>query len=96
MELKSDKGYYEWEDGWENYLSTIPGQNGVPLSYVIRMDCVPDYNPDLSYSNFVDRTIGCAPLTGAAYTNDRRKVHQLLVSHLSSSMEQCIELVAKK
>jgi len=24
-ELKSDKGYYEWEYRWENYLSIIPG-----------------------------------------------------------------------
>ncbi len=55
-ELKSDKGYYELEDRWENYLSTIPGQNGVPLSYVIRMDDAPDYNPDPAYSNFVGRS----------------------------------------
>ena len=95
-ELKSDKGYYEWEDCLENYLSTIPGQNGVPLLYVIRMDDAPDYNPDPAYSNFVDRSIGCAPLTGAAYTNDRRKVHQLLVSHLSSLMQQWIEPVVKQ
>ena len=36
-ELKSDKGYYEWEDKWKNYVSTIPGQNGIPLSYVTRI-----------------------------------------------------------
>ena len=95
-ELKSDKGFYDWEDRWENYLSTIPGQNGVPLSYVVRIEDQPDYNPDPPYSNFVERSIGCAPLTGSAYVNDSRKVHQLLISHLSSTMQQWIEPVARK
>ena len=75
-ELKSDKRFYEWDDKWENYLSTIPGQNGVPLSYVIRVDVAPDYDPDTPYVSFVDQTIGCAPLSGAAYISDKRKVHQ--------------------
>ena len=96
QELKSDKGFHEWEDRWDNYLSTIPGQNGVPLSYVTRLENAPEYTPDPAYTNFVDRSIGCAPHSGAAYINDRRKVHQLLISHLSSSMQQWIEPVVKQ
>ena len=95
-ELKSDKRFYEWDDKWENYLSTIPGQNGVPLSYVIRVDNAPDYDPDTPYVSFVDQSVGCAPLSGAAYISDKRKVHQLLISHLSAEMQQWIEPVQKK
>ena len=32
--LKLDKGFYNWDEKWENYLSTIPRKNGIPLSYV--------------------------------------------------------------
>ena len=45
-ELKSDKGFYDWDEKWENYLSTIPGQNGIPLSYVTRIDSAHIYKPD--------------------------------------------------
>ena len=34
-EVKSVKGYYEWEDNWEIYLYTTLGHNVVPLSYSI-------------------------------------------------------------
>ena len=95
-ELKSDKAFYEWDDKWENYLSTIPGQTGVPLSYVIRVEDEPEYNPETPYVSFVDQSIGCAPLSGAAYISDRRKVHQLLISHLNTVMQQWIEPVQKK
>lgn len=30
-DLKSDKGFCVWDNKWENYLSTTPGQMGVPL-----------------------------------------------------------------
>ena len=94
-ELKSDKGFYDWDDKWENYLSTIPGQNGVPLSYVVRVDSTPEYQPETPYVSFIDKSIGCAPHSGAAYISDKRKVHQLLISHLSTVMQQWIEPVQK-
>ena len=31
-ELTNDKGFYDFESAFENYLSTIPGQNLVPLA----------------------------------------------------------------
>ena len=95
-ELKSDKGFYDWDEKWENYLSTIPGQNGIPLSYVTRIDSAPIHKPDQPYESFIERTVQCAPHTGAAYVNDKRKVHQLLISHTSASMQQWFESVSKR
>ena len=88
QELKSDKGFHDWEKRWYNCLSTIPGQNGVLSFYVTRLEDTPEYTPDPPHTNFLDRSIGCAPHSGAAYINDRRNVHQLIVSHLSSSIHQ--------
>ena len=34
--FKDDSTWTEWEVKFENYLSTIPGVNSVPLSYVLR------------------------------------------------------------
>ena len=42
-ELKSDKGYCEWENRWESFIYTIPGQNGIQLSYIIRIESELDY-----------------------------------------------------
>ena len=95
-ELTNDKGFYDFESAFENYLSTIPGQNGVPLSYVGRVETEPTYLPEIPYSNFTERMIACAPHHGAAYIADKRKVHQLVISHLSPGMQLWIEPVAKK
>ena len=40
--LKRQKDWLIWSRGLINYLSTILGQDGVPLSYVIRDDDAPD------------------------------------------------------
>ena len=34
--LKDERKWPEWEPAFMNYLSTIPGVSGVPLSYVVR------------------------------------------------------------
>jgi hypothetical protein len=77
--LKRQKDWIAWSRGLRNYLSTMYGQDGVPLSYVIREDDAPDYaiesQPDFDFEQL---TIDCAPLTGIVYKTDARKVHQLI------------------
>ena len=40
--LVSENKWTDWEPKFTNYLSTITGMNGVPLSYVIRDNDAPD------------------------------------------------------
>jgi hypothetical protein len=62
-----------------NYLSTILGQDGVPLSYLIRENDEPDYDDeDEEDFDFKQLSIKCAPLVGVFYKTDARKVHQLI------------------
>ena len=41
--LKKPKDWLQWARGFNNFLSTIPGQSGIPLSYVIRENLLPSY-----------------------------------------------------
>ena len=76
--LISESKWTDWEPKFINYLSSLLGMNGIPLSYVIRENDQPDrIGP---HANFTEECIACAPLTGVAYDSDRSAVHQALVS----------------
>jgi hypothetical protein len=77
--LKKNKEWLQWSRSLKNYLSTILGQDGVPLSYVIRENEDPDYEgEDDDDYDFEQLSIKCAPLSGLIYKTDARKVHQLI------------------
>lgn len=93
--FKDERKWPEWEPAFMNYLSTIPGVNGVPLSYVVREKEVAD--PSVEYGSFNERSIACAPLTGPTFQADARKVHQLIKSFLQTeSAEQWIKPHARR
>ena len=48
------------------------------MLHVVREKEVPDV--DASYESFNERAIACAPLIGATYQADVRKLHQLIKS----------------
>lgn len=77
--LKANTDWYTWSQGFTNYLSTIPGSTGIPLSYIIRENEQPVTVIGADYlSDLVNR----APLRGPVFTADRRQVHQLLTGKI--------------
>ena len=80
--FKDEKKWPEWEPAFVNYLSTTPGVNGIPLSYVVREDETPPVGSE--YGSFNERAIACAPLSGDEFQADARKVHQLIKSFLQT------------
>jgi hypothetical protein len=93
--FKDEKKWPEWEPAFTNYLSTIQGVNGVPLSYVVRE--VADPADDVDYESFNEQAIACSPLTGPVFQADSRKVHQLIKSFLQTeTAEQWIKPLARK
>jgi hypothetical protein len=77
--VKRQKDWLVWSRSLTNYLSTILGQDGVPLSYIIRENDEPDYDEeDEEDFNFEQLSIKCALLVGVFYKTDARKVHQLI------------------
>jgi hypothetical protein len=84
----------EWEPAFVNYLSTIPGVSGVPLSYVVREKEAPDGTVECS--SFNEKAIACAPLTGPTYQADACKVHQLIKRFLQTeTAEQWVKPIAR-
>ena len=89
--FKDEKKWPDWEPAFLNYLSTIPGVRGVPLSYVVRENEAPDHETDFG-NDFTAHSIACAPLNNSSFRADARKVHQLLMNFLvAESAEQWIK-----
>ena len=76
--LKLEKDWKQWEEKFINYTRSHIGANGIPLSYVIRENEEPDR--DCEYPDFINRTIGCAPLAGEYYDADRLTVFNMIIS----------------
>jgi hypothetical protein len=92
--LKDERKWPEWEPAFVNYLSTIPGVSGVPLSYVVREKETPEVG--VEYDSFNEQAVACAPLVGPTFQADARKVHQLIKSFLQTkTAEQWIKPIAR-
>ena len=88
--LRDERKWPEWYPAFVNYLSTIPGVYGVPLSYVVCENEAPDHAHDFA-GDFTEEIIACTPLDGPKFRADARKVHQLLKTFLTAeSAEQWI------
>ena len=93
--FKDESKWAEWEPAFVNYLSTIPGVDGVPLSYVVREDEIDEVVDD--DEDFVAKTVRMAPLEGTNFKADAKKVHQLLKSFLNAeTAEQWVKGLSKK
>ena len=79
--FKDEHTWTECELKFENYISKIPGVNGMSPSYVVRNQAASDRTTDFQ-GDFIAETIACAPLRGAHLQIDTRKVHQLLKNYL--------------
>lgn len=77
-----DAKWEEWQPVFVNYLRTLPGRNGVPLSYIVRDNDDPD---PISRSSFLDEYVAMSPLQGPAYIEDAGVVHTLLASLISGN-----------
>jgi len=71
----NDVKWDDWEQTFQNYLRFIPGANGIPLTYIIRENPVPDETPR---PDFMDEYVHMAPLVGVSYSEDNLKVLTLL------------------
>lgn len=92
--FKDERKWPEWEKAFTNYLSVIPGVNGIPLSYVVREQEIP--TPGTEYATFNERMLNRAPLTGQYFVADTRRVHNLLTGFLQGeTTDSWIRTIAK-
>ena len=89
--FKDERKWPDWELAFVNYLSMIPSSYHVPLSYVVREQEDLDHDRDFG-DDFVSEMIACAPLHGAHFRANSRRVHQLLKNLLvAETAEQWIK-----
>ena len=78
--LKSQGHYEKFEEELQSTLSNIIGSKGVTLTYVIREDSVPHYDPEIPYD---EKIINAMAMTRESYKNDGRLVHQIILRNVS-------------
>ena len=81
-QLTTEAKWSDWREVFLNFLRSIPGQDGVPLSYVVRTNDVPDPTPR---PNFIDEYVAMAPLVGDSFIADSKEVHTYLVKFLKNN-----------
>ena len=77
-----EKKWTKWEHSFVNYFSIIPGQTGIPLSYIVRFQHLPNYQP---YPTYHLQLINQVPLTGRVFLADTSSVYQILCSLTTST-----------
>ena len=82
--FSKDLVWDNWASTFVNYLRVIPGQNGIPLKYVIRDNEQADPTPN---KNFLDDYIKNAPLVGEAFIIDANDVHFILANLIAHNDE---------
>ena len=95
VKFNFERTWTKWELKLEKFLSITPRVNNLPLSYVVWFQTDPDRTTDLQ-GNLIAETIACAPLSGAHFQSDERKVHQLLKKYpVVETAEQWISSIEK-
>ena len=80
--LVSENKWVNWKPSFRNYLCTILGMNGTPLSYGIRENDVTDVTGDYSISN--EQCVARSPLNSNSYEANISTIHQSIVSFTTS------------
>ena len=83
-DFTKDVKWDDWAPTFYNYLNTMPGRDGVPLSYIVRDNDNPDHTPNI---NFLDDYVMMAALTGSSYKIDSTKVHAFIQTRIMGNEE---------
>jgi hypothetical protein len=77
--LSKESKWKEWEEKFINFLCLHLGANGILLSYVIHDDKDEPDNETM-FTDFISKTIACAPLEGEYYEADCLSVFNFIIS----------------
>jgi hypothetical protein len=77
-EFKKDTKWKSFKEGAIAYLNAVKGKYDIPLTYVIRVDAIPQPNQDFQSEHH--QLITITPLQGIEYEEDNGRVFDLLKS----------------
>ena len=81
-QFTSKTKWEDWNPVFMNFLRSIPGRNGVPLSYICRADEGPTIVANIE---FIDQYVNRAPLQGEAFKTDAAEVNTYIVSFIAGN-----------
>jgi hypothetical protein len=81
-QFTATKNWDEWSPVFINFLPTIPGRNGQPLSYVC---CKNDTPTVIVGAEFMDDYVHHTPLTGDVFNIDAAEVHTYIQSLINGN-----------
>lgn len=81
-QFTSKTKWEDWNPVFINFLRSIPGRNGVPLSYICREEEGPTIVPGIE---FIDDYVNRAPLAGPAFVTDSAEVNTYIVSFIAGN-----------
>jgi hypothetical protein len=68
------RNYVSWACSFENYLDSLRGKSGVPLSYLLRPEGA---NPAEAVLDEYQRVLWSAPFTGNHFREDNRRLYRI-------------------
>ena len=77
------RGWTQFNRDLQNYLASIRGISGVPLSYVIRKEEYSDIAPP--GEDAVEQLVRLAPLSGTPYLEDKKRVYRIIRDAVSGT-----------
>ncbi|CAJ1954073.1 unnamed protein product [Cylindrotheca closterium] len=84
QDFTNDVQWEDWCPTFENYLRTTPGRDGVPLSYIVRMN---NAGTLTLHEDFLETYVNMAPHVGEAYVMDYAKVLVLFSKFILGNTE---------
>jgi hypothetical protein len=81
-QFKATTNWDKWSPVFINFLRTIPGRYGQPLSYVCRKNDTPTA---IAGAEFMDDYVNSTPLTGDAFIIDAAEVHTYIQSFINGN-----------
>ena len=82
--LKNRNQWERWSTELKSTLDGIIGMVGIPLSYVIRDNNVPNIN---GHTDWDQLAMAATPLTGPKYIQDSRMVHQIILRNIAEDSD---------
>ena len=81
-QFASDTKWEDWEPTFKNFLRTIPGRDGVPLDYVIRIN---NTTNRATHIDMLEEYAQQAPLRGPAFQADAAEVHTYITKYIAGN-----------
>ena len=85
VQLEASRKWYRWVVELESNLQMIIGAQGIPLSYVIRVNDAPDQT---ELETWEEKAVLAVPITGRLYNKENLTVHNIILRNIADTSDK--------